>query len=290
MLQVARLAPKLLGSATENIEGFIRSRQADDGGFCNRVGESDLYYTIFAIGCLQALQVEVDMEKHRSYLATLPPPDNLDFVHLASLARAWSVLPEGAPMPHRDQILHHLEKYRAEDGGYHNAMEKAPSGSAYGSFLALGTYQDLGRTIPELSRYIDCLHSLILPDGSFANGRGISAGLTTTTAGAVATLHNLEQPIPATTKDWLFSRFYPTNGGFFAADGAPVPDLLSTATALHALVTLQADLSPIKEATLDFLDSLWSSKGGFHGNWTDEDLDPEYTYYGLLSLGHLALA
>jgi hypothetical protein len=289
MLQVARLAPKLLGSATENIESFIRSRQAENGGFCNRVGNPDLYYTIFAIGCLQALQVQVDLEKHREYLQTLPTPDKLDFVHLASFARAWSVLPDGASLPLRDQILHHLEKYRAKDGGYHNAIENAPTGTAYGNFLALGTYQDLGCEIPNLAQYIECLHNLILPDGSFANGRGISAGLTTTTAGAVATLHNLNQPIPATTKDWLLSRFYPADGGFFAAEEAPVPDLLSTATALHALVTLQADLSPIKEATLDFLDSLWSSKGGFHGNWTDEDLDPEYTYYGLLSLGHLAL-
>ena len=37
------------------------------------------------------------------------------------------------------------------------------------------------------------------------------------------------------------------------------------------------------------LTCLWSAAGGFHGNWADDTLDPEYTYYGLLALGHLAL-
>jgi hypothetical protein len=289
MLQVARLAPKLLGSATENIEQFIRSLQAPAGGFCNRSGEPDLYYTIFGVGCLQALQAEVDLDKHRQFLFTLPSPGTLDFVHLASLARAWAILPGGAPLEMRDQILQNLEAYRAQDGGYHNAVKQAPSGTAYGGFLALGTYQDLRIPMPAQDFFIKSLFGLILPDGSFANGKGISAGLTTTTAGAVAVLHNLGQPVPASTKDWILSRFYPTDGGFFAAEGSPVPDLLSTSTALHALTTLQADLSRIKEPTLDFLDTLWSSRGGFHGNWTDEVLDAEYTYYGLLSLGHLAI-
>jgi hypothetical protein len=45
-----------------------------------------------------------------------------------------------------------------------------------------------------------------------------------------------------------------------------------------------------KERCLDFVDSLWSAEGGFHGHWADDHLDAEYTYYGLLALGHLSLA
>ena len=44
-----------------------------------------------------------------------------------------------------------------------------------------------------------------------------------------------------------------------------------------------------KDSILDFIDSLWTAAGGFHGTWDDDDLDIEYTYYGLLALGHLAL-
>ena len=69
--------------------------------------------------------------------------------------------------------------------------------------------------------------------------------------------------------------------------GAPMPDLLSTATALHALAGMHVDLEPIQEPCLDFLDSLWSGRG-FCGSWADDAVDCEYTYYGLLALGHLS--
>ena len=58
--------------------------------------------------------------------------------------------------------------------------------------------------------------------------------------------------------------------------------------ALHALDGLQCSFAADRDALLDFTDSLWSADGGFHGNWTDDALDVEYTYYGLLALGHLA--
>jgi hypothetical protein len=67
-----------------------------------------------------------------------------------------------------------------------------------------------------------------------------------------------------------------------------MPDLLSTAVALHGLNGAGFDLRPLQESCLDYIDSLWSNEGGFHGNWTDHALDCEYTYYGLLALGHLA--
>ena len=42
---------------------------------------------------------------------------------------------------------------------------------------------------------------------------------------------------------WLLSRCRP-EGGFFASPMAPLPDLLSTATALHALDAMRVDLGP----------------------------------------------
>jgi len=44
----------------------------------------------------------------------------------------------------------------------------------------------------------------------------------------------------------------------------------------------------VREPCLDFIDTLWSNEGGFHGHWHDDLLDVEYTFYGLLALGHLA--
>jgi hypothetical protein len=68
-----------------------------------------------------------------------------------------------------------------------------------------------------------------------------------------------------------------------------MPDLLSTATALHALSALHAPFDDIREPCLDFVDSLWTSQGAFYGTWADETPDCEYTFYGLLALGHLSV-
>jgi prenyltransferase beta subunit len=94
-------------------------------------------------------------------------------------------------------------------------------------------------------------------------------------------------PVAASAGRWLLGQIDP-QGGFRAMPKAPIPDLLSTATALHALACLEIPLpSDAKEATLDFLDTLWTADGGFHGHWADDSLDAEYTFYGLLALGHL---
>jgi len=69
-----------------------------------------------------------------------------------------------------------------------------------------------------------------------------------------------------------------------------MPDLLSTATALHALAGLEISVSAVKDKCLDFVDSLWTNRGGFYGSWADDTIDCEYTYYALLSLGHLSLS
>ena len=50
MLQVAGLAPRLLNDSTELVEKFVLSKINDDGGFHDRVGDSDLYYSVFGIG------------------------------------------------------------------------------------------------------------------------------------------------------------------------------------------------------------------------------------------------
>jgi hypothetical protein len=87
---------------------------------------------------------------------------------------------------------------------------------------------------------------------------------------------------------WLLDRCHP-RGGFFASSATPVPDLLSTATALHALSAMRVPFEGLAEPCLDFVDSLWTNRGGFFGTWADDAADCEYTFYALLSLGHLSL-
>ena len=102
-------------------------------------------------------------------------------------------------------------------------------------------------------------------------------------------LHQLGMPVNRSVGDWLLARAHP-DGGFLAKPKAPIPDLISTATTLHALACLEREVpAAVKERCLDFIDSLWSAEGGFHGHWADDHLDAEYTFYGLLALGHLSV-
>ncbi|MEI9898240.1 MAG: prenyltransferase/squalene oxidase repeat-containing protein [Chthoniobacter sp.] len=127
------------------------------------------------------------------------------------------------------------------------------------------------------------------PDGAWANARGLKAGSTNATAAAVTLLHQLGVPVNQSVGDWLLAQAHP-DGGFLAMPAAPMPDLLSTATALHALSCLEREVPPaVRERCLDFIDTLWNAEGGFHGHWADDHLDAEYTFYGLLALGHLSV-
>lgn len=290
MLQVARLGPSVLGEdACQLVEKFIRKQQNDDGGFRDRDGRSDLYYTCFAIDALTSLQVEIPESSLADYLTKqFEKLSELDFVHLCCLARASSSLTQYQGKDCILPVLEQIEKFRSPDGGY-NQIAEHPSGSTYACFLAWGAYSDHGRECPNQERLSLCLNSLSTPDGAWCNDVDFPVPNLPSTAAAVALCRNLRLPIPDNSVPWILSCFHPASGGFLAFPDAPMPDLLTSAVALHTLDALQAPLEPIREACLDFIDTLWSAEGGFHGNWSDEQLDIEYTYYGLLALGHLAL-
>jgi prenyltransferase beta subunit len=288
MLQVARLAPTLLQSSADLVGGFFRERYDAGGGFVNRAGLPDLYYTVFGLEGMSALRAPIDAARTRAYLADFGDGAQLDFVHLSCLARCWANLPEAGPPPDtRARLLDRLATYRTPDGGF-NTDAGAADGTAYGAFVALGAYQDLKADVPDAEGLMRQLLTLTSADGALNNFPGAPFGLTTATAAGAAALRQFGMAVPPTFGPWLLAQAHP-QGGFRALPGTPIPDLLSTATALHALVGLHADISALKEPCLDFVDSLWTNRGGFYGHWEDDVLDCEYTYYGLLALGHLSL-
>ena len=69
MLQVARLAPGVLGGATPKVAEFVRSQLTAEGGGMDRAGKPDLYYTAFLLDALVALSEELPADPG----APLPP-------------------------------------------------------------------------------------------------------------------------------------------------------------------------------------------------------------------------
>ena len=268
MLQVARLAPNLLQEAADRVADFLRSQFNEDGGARDRAGKSDLYYTVFALEGLIALRQDLPADRVRAWLESFRVGEELDFVHLTCLARCWAALgPKALPA---DVARSLAFKIPAKSNS-----------SLYHQFLLTGAVEDLSGNSVRGDEAASIILRQQSTDGSFG-------GTTPTTAAAVSLIHHLGAEVPGTAVDWLLARARP-EGGFLATPDAPVPDLLSTATALHALAAAHASIGALREPMLDFVDSLWTGRA-FCGSWADDIQDSEYTYYGLLSLGHLSLS
>jgi hypothetical protein len=285
MLQVARLAPRTLGAAVPQLVEFLQGQWHADGGARKRDGQADLYYTPFLLESLFVLGAEPPAARVRAYLEGFGAGQDLDLVHGACLVRAWAALGRVLPDPVAGAVTAAFERHRARDGGYGFAPG-ADEGALYNAFLALGTYQDAGRELPDAPRLAASLERLRCDDGGYANDFALAMGTTPTTAAAVTLLRHLERPADARAAAWLLARAHP-RGGFLAMPEAPMPDLLSTATALHALAGLGVPLDAVREPCLDFVDTLWTGSG-FVGTWDDDQPDCEYTFYALLALGHLS--
>ena len=286
MLASAARAVTLLGSTrAAEIGEFYRRLLMPDGGFADRAGKSDLYYTVFGLQACRALGVELPVGSVSSYLHGFGEGERLDMVHLSCLARCRAVLDgQACPSDLRLAMLARIEACRSADGGYAQQTRR-PAGSAYGCFLALGACQDLGADLPYADGVVRCLAGLAVGDGSYANDASMPIGSVPATAAAVMVLAHLHLPADAGAADWLLAQHDPA-GGFRAVPIAPEPDMLSTAVALQALRKLDADISAVRPQCAEFCRSNFS-EGRFAGHGGDTALDGEYTFYGLLALGCL---
>jgi hypothetical protein len=284
MLAAAGRAKTILSDSSPLVGDFFNNHLNDDGGFAGRDGKSDLYYTIFAIEALKALEVDFDSGKTLKYLSGFGSGKDLDFTHSASLARCLANLTDAIDENVRQTLLNNIENCRCNDGGYSHTA--GPAGSIYGCFFATCCYQDMDAEIPDVKGMLNFIQSLQQTDGGYANQASGGVSMSPATAAALTILSSFGRGANELAMKWLFENCY-MEGGFCAGREVPIPDLLSTATALHALSVNGFDVSTIRQQCLDFINDLWSDKGAFCASWADETLDCEYTYYGLLALGHL---
>jgi hypothetical protein len=139
-----------------------------------------------------------------------------------------------------------------------------------------------------MDRFVASLDSLRTADGGYTNEVSLPFASVPATSAAATILSALGRPVPPEAAAWLIECAAP-EGGFYAAPGIPMPDLLSTATALHAIRAAGAAVDEqTRAACLRFVRSLAADGGGFRGHSVDAQPDCEYTFYALLALGHLS--
>ncbi len=282
-----RGADTLSSEGAQSLREFVLGQQNQDGGFRGRSQESDLYYTVFALECGRALGMEVaqgTVEFVKGHAE-----GTLDFVHLTCLVRClelvWPAYGSESPLLHQ-HLSQRVLAHACETGGF-RAKLGTGQGTIYDTFLGMLACESLGEPFPRPPSMMTWLAGLQLASGGFTNGERLRAATTPVTAAALGLYWEIEQIAPASALDWLRSRMG-RKGGFSAAPLVPLPDLLSTATALHALDTHDSlGLVPRSEC-LEFITDLWDESGGFRGHALDLKADCEYTFYALLGLGSLA--
>jgi geranylgeranyl transferase type-2 subunit beta len=276
---------------------FILQQQREDGGFINRFGETDLYYSSFAVRALQLLGDVPDeclshIERYLKLFNVLEL-STIDMLNWIQMALALQIMTGREQEAFNTQelslkILERLESCRLSDGGYAKA-EQGTLGSTYHSFLTLLVYELLGQEIPEPARLLSFLRNQQRDDGGFVEIAPVKLSGTNPTAAAVVTLHQLSGLNPHDSEDvgGFLGDVWNADGGYSANSRIPFPDALSTFTALITLRILnQVDQEKMKRIRNLLTSQLQFPTGGFRAAMWDEQVDLEYTFYGL---GCLAL-
>src|SRR5437660_8730105 len=139
---------------------FLLRKQNADGGFSGREGESDLYYTGFALrglAVLDALTPEI-CNRAADFLR-LRLTQQASVVDFFSLLYSCALVQLGggpdvlaaSPKDWPDRVAATLETFRTPDGGYGKSVGDR-AGSTYHTFLVILCYQFLGRDLPDIDR------------------------------------------------------------------------------------------------------------------------------------------
>ena len=263
--QVLAKAPQMLDDEMIfEIRSFILNQQTVQGGFADRGGKCDLYYTLFGFYIAEAFSVTEAMEPLKNYVKALVVSNDLSGVYRYCGAILY------ARLVGLDETAEKLREQIVLD--FEHTLSKQPVYSGFLGILALYYLNDFQNIQRIISRYSQSINS----------GENYPCPV----RAANAVILKMTGKSSLDEKNILKS-FYRKSGGFAALHHAPAEDLLSTGVALYALHFIDADIRLIKPECLNFIDNLYD-QGGFRSTFADSMTDVEYTFYGLLALGSLS--
>jgi geranylgeranyl transferase type-2 subunit beta len=275
---------------------FLLTSQRADGGFAGREGDSDLYYTSFALRSLAILgelygpvaERAADFLRQRlGTRETLIDRISLVFGAAQLDAAAGIDIWTDAGQDWRAALADELGALRRPDGGFAKGAEGTAS-STYHTFLALLCLELLNCPITDPDNIVQFIKSQQATSGGFREIRVSKRAGTNPTAAAVGVLRMLNalDPDVAQSTAEFVSEMQDDDGGLLANSRIPLADLLSTFTGLVTLADLERADVLDADVVIRFVESLSHPAGGFRAAVWDEMRDVEYTFYGL---GCLAL-
>jgi hypothetical protein len=251
---LSRSVQLLEQQSLDEIKKYIKSQQTVEGGFANKGGKCDLYYSLF--GCYIAEALGIIEVKHslRAYVKKIILEGELSGVHQKCAVILYVKLFGSETLP---EFLRKNEPLAAQYSDFINLLAYYYS-EDYASLSMV--WQKLRKI--RISSEMPC---------------------SVTSANMI-----LQDCFNITDKEpWEQMKGFYRNGSFSAYNKTAHGDLLSTGVALYALRFVNSELDFIKPDCLMYIDSLYS-EGGFTATKMDSGTDVEYTFYGLLALGSLA--
>ena len=257
---------------------FILTQRCREGGFINKQGEQDLYYTTFGSLLQYVFGIKYNTGELKSYLDTIDA-DKLDLIHYAAYMRC-RLLASVTDSKFLGALttLINQKKIRNEESFevWPNNDKNAP----YSRFIWHSLLEDTNNS--EQNTWLSEEYSV--EGGGYSNMRGQNSASVNATAAALMVKGQVEG-YDKTSQDvlYLLNSQLPS-GGFKASPQTHMPDLLSTATALF---TLRCYDMPPRYSAQEFVEAHWLDNGGFGATILDSSSDVEYLFYGLLALGTL---
>lgn len=273
----------------EEVMQFILASQHENGGFRDRGGSPDLYYSLFGMLILKAMAAKPTGSPENKPKEN---PSALDAIQ-ASVANSLLKLKQFTQRPSSLKVPGFIERCSLL------LLQTELKSNRYSRFLSLVS---LGKSFWKERSSINLSYrsfvlfltlEAILPLSSLIK-RPAKRMMAQTevnehspcseVAAKVFLLKMMNQQ--NTRETALLSSFAARSGGFKAFLHLEHADMLSTAVALFALNNAGADLRLLKPSMLEFIQSNYRD-GAFLSGDGDSTADVEYTFYGLLALGVL---
>lgn len=293
-LRLAAGANQLAPEVRQLHADWLTAQQRDDGGFAGREGDSDPYYTAFALRALwvlDALTPEIGQAAATFLRSRLTAREGIvDLISLVFGAAivemaVGAVVIDDDDSAWVDNVSALLESLRTDDGGFAKTPE-GRAGSTYQTFLAVLCLELMGREPAKSERVLDFISSQAHADGGFLEIRVAKRAGVNPTAAAIGTLKALGVLVPShyeSTIDFL-SEMQSDEGGLTANTRIPFADLLSSCTGMITLADLNATEVIDIDAVRRYAESMQAADGGFTGFALDQVADVEYTFYGIATL------
>jgi hypothetical protein len=280
---------RLSDDATGKIGKYIESQMTRHDLFMNKSGGEDIYYTAFGWMLSYLFGIKIRCEQARRQLQNLTA-DRSDLIRYAAYIRSEMLLDLLSGNYGRLLMKAIVPATGTETPAFSSSKVGMPAFSSfphddchspYSTFIRLSLSEDMNCKIRNKKEITASLAAYRVPAGGYSNMAGNDTASVNATSAALSVKGQLEGYALNDDVDYLY-RSQDDSGGFFASENTPLPDILSTATALFVLNCY--GIAPRVDPR-HFIEAHWLESGGFASVLFEETSDIEYTFYGLLALG-----